>query len=289
MLFLTVAQRAHTPAWGQAALSQTALKLNPPPSGARRQELHRWNARKVMTAASPLEFQASGSARGVLDVGRIDTWVFDLDNTLYPPRANLFGQIDQRMTAFIMELLSLNAVEARALQKHYFLEYGTTLHGLMHYHGVDPRRFLDYVHDIDLTVVGPDAALRRALAALPGRKLVFTNGDAVYARRVLERLGIADHIEAIHDIVATDFVPKPHEAPYDQLLSEHGIDARRAVFVEDMARNLLPAKARGMGTVWVNNGSEKGGLGASPDYIDLEITDVAAWLGGIALTPAPAS
>lgn len=246
-----------------------------------------------MTAAKALDIQAPGRApgvvRGVLDATRIDTWVFDLDNTLYHPRANLFGQIDQRMTAFIMELLALDFTAARRLQKRYFLEYGTTLHGLMHYHGVDPHRFLDYVHDIDLTVVAPDATLRRALERLPGRKLVFTNGDAPYARRVLDRLGVSDHIEAIHDIVATDFVPKPHDAPYDQLLARHGIDARRAVFVEDMARNLLPAKVRGMATVWVNNGSEKGGLGASPDYIDLEITDVAAWLGGIALTPAPAS
>lgn len=250
-----------------------------------------------MTAARPYDLPAlsahSGSAKGVLDAERIDTWVFDLDNTLYHPRANLFGQIDQRMTAFIMELLSLDPVEARALQKRYFLEYGTTLHGLMHYHGVEPRRFLDYVHDIDLTVVGPDLALAHALDALPGRKLVFTNGDAPYARRVLEKLGVASHIEAIHDIVATNYVPKPHDAPYDQLLADHGIDARRAVFVEDMARNLLPAKARGMATVWVNNGSEKGGFGASPDYIDLEITDVSEWLSNIgltnrAVTPAPA-
>lgn len=252
-----------------------------------------------MTAARPLEFSPAPAARGVLDVDRIDTWVFDLDNTLYHPRANLFAQIDQRMTAFIMELLSLDPVAARALQKQYFLDYGTTLRGLMHYHGVDPRVFLDYVHDIDLTVVGPDAALASALERLPGRKLIFTNGDAPYARRVLERLGVDTHFEAIHDIVATDFVPKPHDAPYDQLLAEHGIDARRAVFVEDMARNLLPAKARGMATVWVNNGSEKGGFGASPDYIDLEIIDVPAWLSGIELsgigvtdnpvTPAPAS
>lgn len=254
---------------------------------------------RVMTAARPLDLQAPAAARGVLDVDRINTWVFDLDNTLYHPRANLFAQIDQRMTAFIMDLLALDPVEARALQKRYFLDYGTTLRGLMHYHGVEPRLFLDYVHDIDLTVVGPDAMLAEALAALPGRKLVFTNGDAPYARRVLDRLGVAAHFEAIHDIVATDFVPKPHDAPYDQLLAEHGIDASRAVFVEDMARNLLPAKARGMATVWVNNGSEKGRLGASPDYIDLEITDVAAWLSGIgqtgpvpaspAVTPAPAS
>ena len=242
-----------------------------------------------MTAVRPLDHPATTeaapkvAARGVLDVERIDTWVFDLDNTLYHPRANLFAQIDQRMTAFIMELLSLDAVAARTLQKRYFVDYGTTLRGLMHHYGIDPRVFLDYVHDIDLNVVGPDAGLARALEALPGRKLIFTNGDAPYARRVLERLGVAAHFEAIHDIVATDFVPKPEDAPYDQLLGDYGIDARRAVFVEDMARNLLPAKARGMATVWVNNGSEKGGFGASPDFIDLEITDVAAWLSGIGL------
>lgn len=230
-------------------------------------------------AASPAA--VSAPLRGALDVERIDTWVFDLDNTLYHPRANLFAQIDQRMAAFIMELLSVEYEAARALQKRYFMEYGTTLRGLMRHYGVNPRRFLDYVHDIDLTVVGPDAGLARALEALPGRKLIFTNGDTPYARRVLERLGVAAHFEAIHDIVAADFVPKPEEAPYDQLLAEYGINARRAVFVEDMARNLAPAKARGMATVWVNNGSEKGDVNASPDFIDLEIADVSAWLSGI--------
>ena len=165
-----------------------------------------------MTAARPLDLVTPSSgpsiARGrLLDVDRIDTWVFDLDNTLYHPRANLFAQIDQRMTAFIMELLSLDAVAARTLQKRYFLDYGTTLRGLMHHYGIDPRVFLDYVHDIDLNVVGPDAGLARALEALPGRKLIFTNGDAPYARRVLERLGVAAHFEAIRDIVAAGLGP----------------------------------------------------------------------------------
>lgn len=240
-----------------------------------------------MTAAPAPLHAPSCALRLPADFGGITTWVFDLDNTLYHPRANLFGQIDQRMTAFIMELLSLDFAAARALQKKYFLEYGTTLQGLMHHHGVEPRTFLDYVHDIDLTVVGEDAALDAALAALPGRKLVFTNGDAPYAERVLARLGIARHFTAIHDIIATGFVPKPQEAAYDLLLAAHGIDPRRAVFVEDMARNLAPAKARGMATVWVNNGSEKGGFNASAEFIDLEIGDVTSWLSGFMPEGAP--
>jgi len=246
-----------------------------------------------MTAApGPLSLHAPAPSLvppAALDLGHITTWVFDLDNTLYHPRANLFGQIDQRMTAFIMRLLSLDFAAARALQKRYFLEYGTTLRGLMHHHGVEPRAFLDFVHDIDLTVIAADAALDAALAALPGRKLIFTNGDAPYAERVLTRLGIARHFTAIHDIIATGFVPKPQEAAYDQLLADHGVDPRRAVFVEDMARNLAPAKARGMATVWVNNGSEKGGFDASAEFIDLEIGDVTAWLSGVVPDGPPAA
>lgn len=218
----------------------------------------------------------------------IETWVFDLDNTLYHPRINLFAQIDQRMTAYIMQLLNLDAVSARTIQKRYFLEHGTTLKGLMASHHVDPHDFLDFVHDIDLDVVEPDARLLGSLARLPGRKLVFTNGDAAYAGRVLDRLGISSQIEGIYDIVAANFVPKPDAAPYDQLLDRFAIDARRAVFVEDMARNLAPAKARGMTTVWVNNGSEKGAFGAEASFIDHEITDVTAWLSSLAPTPAPA-
>ncbi|MEX6724588.1 pyrimidine 5'-nucleotidase [Sphingosinicellaceae bacterium M-36] len=214
----------------------------------------------------------------MIDASKIDAWVFDLDNTLYHPRANLFGQIDVRMGEYVARLLGLSATDARAVQKRYFMEHGTTLCGLMANHQVDPHDFLDYVHDIDLTVLDADARLDAALARLPGRKIIFTNADGPYARRVLERLGIAHHFDGLHDILSADFVPKPERAPYDQLLSRFDIDARRALFFEDMARNLRPAKALGMTTVWVNNGSEKGAVDAGAGHIDHETDDVAAWL-----------
>lgn len=210
----------------------------------------------------------------------IDTWIFDLDNTLYPASCNLFAQIDAHMGAFIMNLLSVDAVEARRIQKGFFHAHGMTLRGLMTEHGVDPHEFLARVHDIDVSVVEHDAALVAALHALPGRRLVFTNADVPYAVRVLDRLGLADTFEAIHDVHAMDYQPKPAAAAYAQLCAVHGIDPKRAIFFEDMARNLAPAKAIGMTTVWIDNGSEQGPA-VGGDFIDYRITDLGAWLGGV--------
>lgn len=213
-----------------------------------------------------------------VDLSRIETWIFDLDNTLYPASADLFGQIDVKMGQFIADLLNCDLDEARRVQKRFFLEHGTTLRGLMDSHGVSPHDFLDYVHDIDVSVIEHDRRLVEGMAALPGRKLIFTNGDAPYAGRVLERLGLSEAFEAIHDIHATDYVPKPDPRAYAGLCEAYAVDPTRALFVEDMARNLQPAKALGMTTVWVNNGSEKGGYLHDPTYIDIEIEDVGAWL-----------
>jgi putative hydrolase of the HAD superfamily len=208
----------------------------------------------------------------------IDTWVFDLDNTLYPSAINLFGQIDVKMTAYVAKALALDTAEARAVQKRYFHDHGTTLQGLMANHDVAPDDFLRFVHDIDFGVLTPDLRLDSALARLPGRKLIYTNADAPYAAQVLEGLGIAHHFDVIHDIVATNYVPKPEPAGYHQLLADHDVEPTRAVFVEDMARNLRPARALGMATVWVNNGSEWGAAEHHPDHIDLEIACVSTWL-----------
>lgn len=216
-----------------------------------------------------------------MDLSRITTWIFDLDNTLYPPTADLFGQIDDRMGAYIGRLLACDPVEARRVQKAFFHEHGTTLRGLMNHHDVDPHEFLSYVHDIDMDVLGIDTRVIEGIARLPGRKLVFTNGDAPYAGRVLDRLGLGGAFEAIFDIHATDYIPKPDPRAYQGLCDAYGIDPTRALFVEDMARNLRPAKAIGMTTVWVNNGSERGDHDACPSYIDIEITDVGEWLDGL--------
>ncbi len=208
----------------------------------------------------------------------IATWIFDLDNTLYPPEADLFALIDARMTDYIERLLGLGFEEARALQKGWFRDHGTTLAGLMREHHVDPRDFLDHVHDIALDRLVPDPALVEAIAVLPGRRLIYTNGDAAYAGRVLAALGLADLFEHVHDIHACAYVPKPDPLGYRALCDGHGVDPARAIFFEDMARNLAPAKALGMTTVWVNNGSESGALGSHPDFIDYETPALVPFL-----------
>jgi putative hydrolase of the HAD superfamily len=207
----------------------------------------------------------------------IRAWIFDLDNTLYPASADLFGQIDQRMTAYVARLLDVPEEQALAIQKRYFHERGTTLSGLMADHGVDPHHFLDDVHAIELDGIAEDARLARLIARLPGRKLVFTNGDETYAHRVLARLGLSAAFEAVHDIHACAYVPKPDPAAYAGFCARWQVDPTAALFIEDMARNLVPAKALGMTTVWIDNGSEQG-PGTDLSAIDHRIADLADWL-----------
>jgi putative hydrolase of the HAD superfamily len=208
----------------------------------------------------------------------IRDWVFDLDNCLYPASTGLFDLIDERMGAYIQRLLACDPVEARRVQKAHFHMHGTTLAGLMREHAVDPHQFLTDVHDIALDRVAPDERLSTGLARLPGRKFVFTNGDAPYACRVLNAIGIHHHFDDLHDIHASDLRPKPDPHGYALLCSRFGIDPFSAVLIEDMAQNLKPAKALGMTTVWVDNGSERGNHGADPSFIDHRIEDVGAWL-----------
>ena len=205
-------------------------------------------------------------------------WIFDLDNCLYPASAGLFGLIDERMGAYIQRLLDCDASEARRVQKHHFHTHGTTLAGLMKDHDIDPHDFLADVHDISLDRVSADGRLATALGRLPGRKFVFTNGDAPYARRVLEALGVHSHFDELHDIHASDLRPKPNPHGYELLCERFGIDPAHALLVDDMAQNLAPAKALGMTTVWVDNGSERGNHGAALEFIDYRISEVGEWL-----------
>ncbi len=211
----------------------------------------------------------------------VETWIFDLDNTLYPASCNLFSQVDRRMGQFIQTLLDLDPVAAKALQKRYWREHGTTLRGLMNEHGVDPLHFMDFVHDIDLGVVPHSLPLDQALGRLPGRKVIFTNGSVGHAERVLAARGIAAHFDGIFDIVASDYRPKPDPEPYDWLCRRFQIEPRRAVMVEDMVRNLLPAHALGMGTVWVP-APEGNRDGIATDHVHHVAEDLEAWLIEIA-------
>jgi putative hydrolase of the HAD superfamily len=210
----------------------------------------------------------------------IRDWIFDLDNCLYPASAGLFELIDERMGAYIQRLLSCGPVEARRVQKLHFHSHGTTLAGLMRDHDVDPHHFLDDVHSIPLDRIDPDPKLASALEQLPGRKFVFTNGDAPYAHRVLDAIGVREHFDDLHDIHASSYRPKPDPYGYELLCERFGIDPAHAVLVDDMAGNLKPAKALGMATVWVDNGSERGSHGLG-DFIDERIESVSEWLGQI--------
>lgn len=212
------------------------------------------------------------------DLKHIDTWVCDLDNTLYPASCNLFELIDERMGQYICRLLRVDATEARVIQKRHFVAHGTTLSGLMAENGVDPHEFLGFVHDIAMDRLAPDPALKLALAALPGRKLVFTNGDAGYAKRVLTALDLADSFDGVFDIHGCAYRPKPDASAYAAFCAAHDVDPRRALFVEDMARNLKPAKEIGMTTVWVDNGSDQAMGEACASFIDYRTDCASAWL-----------
>ncbi len=210
----------------------------------------------------------------------IRAWIFDLDNTLYPASADLFAHVDRRMTDYVSARVGVGRDEAFRLQKHWFRGHGTTLAGLMAEHRVDPHEFLDYVHDIEMDALEHNAPLAALIARLPGRKLVFTNGDKPYALKVLDRLGLAESFEAVHDIHAMGLTPKPDPAAYRGLCDAWAIDPATALFADDMARNLRPAKAIGMTTLWVDNGSEQAG-DADRQHIDHITPDLTGWLSDV--------
>jgi len=212
------------------------------------------------------------------DPQAVDVWVFDLDNTLYPARCNLFAQVSQRMGRFIADFLAVELEEARVVQKDFFHRHGTTLRGLMIEHGMDPAPFLDYVHDIDLSPIPRDARLDQALAALPGRKVIFTNGTTAHARRITDHLGVSHHFEAVYDIAEAGYVPKPEPGPYQHMVERHDIAPERAVMIEDIARNLVPAAEMGMTTVWIRGDSDWARHGHQGSHVHHAADDLVDWL-----------
>jgi putative hydrolase of the HAD superfamily len=190
--------------------------------------------------------------------GDVDTWVFDLDNTLYPHHVNLWQQVDARIGEFVSAWLKVSREEARRIQKDYYLRYGTTMRGMMTLHGVRADDYLSYVHQIDHSPLEPNPAMGAAIAKLPGRKLILTNGSVDHVDKVLERLGLTTHFDGVFDIIAAELEPKPAPQTYQRFLKLHDVDPAKATMFEDLARNLVVPHQLGMTTVLVvPDGSEQ--------------------------------
>ena len=186
-----------------------------------------------------------------MSLSLIKTWIFDLDNTLYPPEENIFSQIDQRMTSFIADNLKISNEEAFNIQKQNFIDHGTTLAGFMNSGNdkINPDKFLEFVHDINLSSLKEDNDLRRILLLLPGKKYIFTNGTKKHAENVLKKLNLENIFHSIFGIKEANYLPKPNIETYNLFLKTHEVDPKTSIMFEDMGRNLIPAKELGMKTV----------------------------------------
>jgi putative hydrolase of the HAD superfamily len=224
--------------------------------------------------------------------GRVDTWVFDLDNTLYPHHL-LWHQIDERIRNFIADFLKVPHDQAFRIQKDYYERYGTTMRGLMTEHGLKPDDYLEFVHQIDHSPLTPNPALGAALEQLPGRKLILTNGTRKHADAVMKRLAVHEHFEDVFDIIAAELEPKPSAKTYDRFLARHGVDPEKAAMFEDLARNLEAPHTLGMTTVLVVPAAQREVFrevweleGRDAPHVDHLTDDLAGFLRDI-VTPHP--
>ncbi|WP_298914573.1 pyrimidine 5'-nucleotidase [uncultured Algimonas sp.] len=228
-----------------------------------------------------------GGGEPIIDLSGIRTWIFDLDNTLYRANVSFFADIGEKMTAYISRYLALQPDQARQLQEEYFHDYGATLSGMMDIHGMDPAEFLDYVHDVDLSVLAPNPPLRHAIAALPGRRLIFTNGSRGHIRNVAGHLDLLDLFEGGFAIEDAHYIPKPKRPAYETFLDVFDVDPATAIFFEDTPRNLEVPKQMGMTTVLVGEEADWGrgvsvnrtsGTARQADWVDAVTDDLAGWL-----------
>ena len=212
---------------------------------------------------------------------RKNFWIFDLDNTLYPASTKIFNMIDQRMKSFISKKLNISLEEALIIQKDFYKNYGTTLSGLMKFYNVDPDQFLDYVHNIDFSKIKRSEKLRQSINRLQGKKILYTNGDMKYAKKVLKAIGIDKSIPNIFDIKKANFIPKPELISYKKMIKEFEIDPEKAVFFEDIEKNLEPAYKLGITTVHIDiehddksNEKLKSFINFKFKYIESAITEI---------------
>jgi putative hydrolase of the HAD superfamily len=220
----------------------------------------------------------------LIELSHVRTWVFDMDDTLYPREQGLMTLVQARINAYVVEAVGLEPEEARVLQRQFLDEHGTTLAGLMANHGIEPQRFLDEVHDVSLDCLTPNPDLRLAIAALPGRRLIFTNGSVGHAERVLAHIGLRDLFSEIFAIETADYVPKPALATFDRICKLHDIDPPMTAFFEDSEKNLVPASRMGMTTVLVGPHA----AASTSEHVHFRTNDLAEFLNSARLQGSPA-
>ena len=211
---------------------------------------------------------------------KINTWIFDLDNTLYSADSGIFQQVHKLMGEFISNNLNMEISEAKKLQSKYYKQHGTTLRGMMDNHGVDPDYFLDEVHRLDYSIVGPNQLLNEELEKLEGRKIIYTNANEKHVLDVLKRINLSDYFDEIFDIKLANYIPKPEIKPYEQIIELFKIDASSSAMFDDIAKNLVPAKKVGFTPVWIDAGYENfsDDIEASKDYLDYETRNLSLFL-----------
>ena len=205
-------------------------------------------------------------------------WFFDLDNTLYCANSGIFDQIHKKMSEFISTNLNVSLKKAKILQKKYFIENGTTLHGLMLNHNVEPGKFLDYVHDIDFSIVKPDNELNDLIKKIPEKKIIFTNANISYVEKILKNLNLENIFDDIYDIERMNYLPKPNLKTYKKLISTYQVDANKAILFDDIPQNLLPAAKLGLKTVHVYNKKLDKELNGRSKKIDYMTNNLKDWL-----------
>jgi putative hydrolase of the HAD superfamily len=211
---------------------------------------------------------------------KINTWIFDLDNTLYSADSGIFQQVHDLMGKFVSSHLNIDIEDAKIIQKNYYKQHGTTLRGMMDNHGVDPDHFLAEVHKLDYSIVGPNHKLNEALKKLQGRKIIYTNANMQHALDVLKRIELSNFFDEIYDIKMANYIPKPELAPYEQMVAQFDIETKSSAMFDDIAKNLVPAKNVGFTSVWIDAGYENfsDDINASKKYLDYETTNITKFL-----------
>ena len=211
---------------------------------------------------------------------KINTWIFDLDNTLYSADSGIFQQVHELMGKFVSSHLDIGIEDAKIMQKKYYKQHGTTLKGMMDNHGVDPDHFLAEVHKLDYSIVGPNHKLNEQLKKLQGRKIIYTNANMQHTLDVLERIELSNFFDEIYDIKMANYIPKPELAPYEQMVKQFDIETKSSAMFDDIAKNLVPAKNVGFTSVWIDAGYENfsDDIKASKKYLDYETTNITEFL-----------